>query len=165
MLYPDDSFHRVTDIGAGYLREKGIAYLALDVDNTLAISEHPAPADGVEDWLRSLAENGIQAVILSNNRPERVKPFAKRLGLPYVANGMKPLGRGFERCRRLFGCQKSEMALVGDQLLTDIWGARWYGVRAILVEPIELEDVWYFRCKRIIERILMRSWKQEGQKR
>ncbi len=162
MLYPDDRFHRVTDISIGYLRKKGIAFLALDVDNTLAVSEHPSPADGVESWLDSLAGSGIQAMILSNNRAERVKPFAKRLGLPYVANGLKPLSRGFERCRRLFGCRKSEMALVGAQLLTDVLGARWYGIRAILVDPIEMEDIWYFRCKRAVERMLLRGWKQEG---
>lgn len=165
MLYPDDRFHRVTDISVDYLREKGVRYLVLDVDNTLTTHGHPVPADGVKEWLHLMQTNGISPVILSNNRPERVEPFAKSLNLPCVADGRKPLCGGFERCRALFECQKKEMALVGDQLLTDVWGAHRYGIPALLVEPIEPEKMWFFRCKRLFERMLMRVWSRRAQKK
>lgn len=156
MIYPDYQFRRVHEISVSFLLERGLRRLVLDVDNTLTTNEHPIPSDGVTAWLAQLSEAGIRAVILSNNSSERVTPFAAILDLPFIANGKKPLTGGYERCRRLLKCEKSEMAVIGDQLLTDIWGGKRYGIVSILVEPIEMENIWFFQFKRGIERLMMR---------
>lgn len=162
MFYPTYHFHSVCDISPGFLRKRGVALLVLDVDNTLTTHNHPQPGLGIAGWLQALKESGIDAVILSNNDAQRVRPFAALLDLPFEADGKKPLIGGYERCRRRFGCNKGEMAAVGDQLLTDIWGGWRYGIATILVDPIEPEGFWFFKCKRAVERWMMRCYEKKG---
>ncbi|MCI8622356.1 MAG: YqeG family HAD IIIA-type phosphatase [Provencibacterium sp.] len=165
MFYPTYRFRSVCDISPTFLLEKGLRNLVLDVDNTLTTHDHPDPGEGVAAWLQSLRESGIRAVILSNNNADRVRPFAAQLCLPFEADGAKPLTGGYERCRRRFGCGKNEMATVGDQLLTDIWGGWRYGIPTILVDPIEPEHFWFFKCKRAIERRMLGRYEREGKAR
>lgn len=162
MFCPTWRFRRVQDITTPFLLENRLRFLVLDIDNTLALNEHPIPSDGVAEWLTSLGGAGIRSAILSNNRAERVRPFAQILGLPFVPDAKKPLSAGYEKCRRLFGCEKGEMAVIGDQLFTDVWGGCRYGISSILVEPIELENIWFFRCKRAAERALLRRFGKRG---
>lgn len=162
LLYPVYHFKRVCDISASFLIRRNIRCLVLDVDNTLTTHGHPTPLDGVAAWLKDIGDAGIRAVILSNNKQSRVKPFAAMLSLAYVADGCKPSRAGFERCRALLGCRKEEMAVVGDQLLTDVWGGNRYGIVSILVDPIALEHAWYFKAKRAAEKALLKRYMKKG---
>ena len=91
MLFPKKMVHRVTEISPQYLQEQGIHGLILDIDNTLTTHDNPIPSDGVARWLDMMRENDIQMIVLSNNHGPRVEPFAKILGLDYLAEGKKPL--------------------------------------------------------------------------
>ncbi|MCI8441846.1 MAG: YqeG family HAD IIIA-type phosphatase [Provencibacterium sp.] len=162
MFYPTYHFRSVCDISPEFLLEKGLRRLVLDVDNTLTTHNHPQPGKGVARWLKQLQESGISVIILSNNDTKRVEPFAALLDLPFEADGAKPLTSGYERCRRRFGCEKREMAAIGDQLLTDIWGGWRYGIATLLVDPIEPEVGWFFRLKRALERQMMKSYHRKG---
>ena len=163
MLFtPEYLFSSVAAITPAFLAQRGIAVLVLDVDNTLTTHGHPVPAKGVLEWLREMSQAGIQSVILSNNNAKRVEPFAGKLGLPYIADGRKPLCSGYERCLNLLHCRKEEMAAIGDQLFTDILGARRFGIASILVDPIQAEDFWLFKCKRTLENGLLCYYKKQG---
>lgn len=162
MFYPTYRFRSVCDISPEFLLERGLHRLILDVDNTLTTHNHPQPGEGVAEWLEKLKESGISAIILSNNDAKRIRPFAARLGLSFEANGAKPLTGGYQRCQRRFGCEKKEIAAVGDQLLTDIWGGWNYGIVTILVDPIEPERGCFFRFKRALEKRMMRHYERKG---
>ena len=96
-------------------------------------------------------------MIVSNNSERRVKPFADLLGLDYVARGCKPLTIGMTRACKKFGLAPQQVAIVGDQLFTDILGGKWKGMRSILTEPLHLEDGPFFRFKRGLEKRLMKK--------
>ena len=115
--------------------EKGKRALLFDIDNTLV--PHGAPADEKAIALfRELYAIGYQVCLISNNREPRVKSFADAVNAFYVFKAGKPSGRGYlEACGKA-GCRVSEMIFVGDQIFTDIWGARRAGARCILVNPI-----------------------------
>lgn len=53
--------------------------------------------------------------------------------------------------------RKSELAVVGDQIFTDVLCARLAGVTSVLVDPIELETFPFFRFKRALERLILRG--------
>ena len=91
ILTPGYRFARVAQISPEALRRAGIRGILLDVDNTLSPHNAPDPLPDAVQWLHALADAGISAVIVSNNREPRVAPFADRLGLPYVSRGAKPL--------------------------------------------------------------------------
>ena len=96
-LQPDYYIPRITGIGREFLARKGIRGLVLDVDNTLTLHDDPTPDPDIARWLEEMRAAGIPMVIVSNNSEERVAPFAKILGLPFVADGEKPKTGGMER--------------------------------------------------------------------
>ncbi|MBQ1519651.1 MAG: HAD hydrolase family protein, partial [Ruminococcus sp.] len=91
MTEADFAFRKTVDITPDFLKKHGIKGLILDVDNTLTTHDNPVPADGITEWLENMRNNGIKLIIVSNNHPERVKPFADPLGLDFVSDSGKPL--------------------------------------------------------------------------
>ncbi len=155
MLFRADfAFGGVTDITPGFLKKNNIEGLLLDLDNTLTTHDNPVPAKGVGEWIRLMKENCIKMVIVSNNHPPRVKPFADKVGLKFVCEGKKPLSSGFNRAQKLMKLPFSKLAVVGDQIFTDVLGANLKGIRGIFVYPIEIEakNKRFLRFKRVIER-------------
>ena len=152
---PDYQFHRVTDIPPECLKALGVRAVLLDVDNTLAISGSQIPLDGLTRWLGALREVGIASAVFSNSGYSRVRPFAERIGVPYTARACKPLRFRYRRAARALGCAPGKVAIIGDQLFTDIWGGNRAGMVSILVAPILPESSPAFRLKRAVERRLL----------
>ena len=90
-------------------------------------------------------------MIVSNNHPPRVRPFADMLGLEFVCEGRKPLSKGFREASVRMGLGKSELAAVGDQIFTDVLGANLFGIKMLYVSPIKHETTTFFKVKRKLE--------------
>ncbi len=163
LFVPDEMFERITAITPEYLKENGIEALLLDVDNTL--SEHHAgvPADGVEEWIERMTVAGTALMIVSNSKEERIKPFADRIGLPYEALSLKPLGKGIGRALRRLGVDRKRTALAGDQIFTDVLGARLCGIRVLFLRYIRLEDGKSFKLRRALEKKILKGRAFKGE--
>lgn len=153
--YPSKQVHSITDVSLDLLKEQGIKGIILDIDNTLTTHDNPVPSEGVAQWLENMRTHEIQMIVLSNNKPSRVEPFAKILGLDYIADGKKPLLGGYRRCAQALGLSSSELCMIGDQILTDVWGGNRFGCFTVLVEPIRPEPMLFFRVKRRIEKAIL----------
>ena len=149
-LCPDDWVTSAYGIDYADLYEKGFRLAAFDIDNTLV--RHNAPADDKAKALfRRLKELGFSVWLISNNKEPRVKSFAEAVGARYVYKAGKPSGSGYlEACRKA-GCGISQMVFVGDQIFTDIWGARRAGAYSILVNPIHPSEEIQIILKRRLE--------------
>lgn len=145
------AFGKVTDITPAFLKKLNIKGLILDLDNTLTTHDNPRPADGVMDWIDKMKKSGVSLMIVSNNHPPRVRPFAEMLGLDFVSEGKKPLTKGFNEAAVRMGLKKNELAAVGDQIFTDVLGANLMGIKMLYVVPIEHEKTMFFRLKRKLE--------------
>lgn len=156
-LVPRDRFYRVTDLTPADLDRLGIDTLLLDLDNTLSRHHDPEPWQGVEDWAAEMTRSGRRLILVSNSRRQRVAPFAERLGLPYFCRACKPLPFVLRRAVRQYGAERRRTALVGDQILTDVLGARLAGVRMILLHYIEIETGAGLRFKRALEYPLLKG--------
>lgn len=141
----------VLSIDEKFLSENGVSALVLDLDNTLSMHGNPAAEAGVTDWLDEMRRLGIKMRIVSNNTQKRVQPLAEKLGLPFTANGAKPLTFGITRAMKAMGSTKQNTLVVGDQIFTDVMAGNFKGVRTVLVEPFHLEKTWTFRLKRRLE--------------
>lgn len=141
----------ICDLSPGLLAKHGIKGLLLDLDNTLTTHDNPRPADGVPEWIGIMKENGIKMCIVSNNHEPRVRPFADALGLDFVCEGKKPLSKGFREAKERMELPWESLAVVGDQIFTDVLGARFKGLKCIFVFPIEHEKTMFFRFKRKME--------------
>ena len=158
-LFPNFYLKSITALTPAILKRWGIRGLILDVDNTLTTHGNPHPDPDVLLWLKTMREHHIEMAILSNNTPRRVQPFAKVLRMDFVANAKKPLAFGFRRVAAKLGLAKDEIAVVGDQIFTDILGGNLWGAKTILVKPIQPETTSFFRLKRRLERdIILRRF-------
>lgn len=151
----------VLDINTQLLDKHNIKGIILDVDNTLTSHGNPIPSDGVVEWLDMLKHCGIKTMIVSNNVEKRVKPFAASLKLDYVSMGCKPLTFGITRACKKFGLKKEQIAIVGDQIFTDITAGNLKGITSFLVTPIKIENSKFFRFKRYFENIFINKYKRK----
>ena len=50
------------------------------------------------------------------------------------------------------------IASVGDQIFTDVWGANRCKMFSILVKPVAKKDLWMTRFKRPIENLIIKKY-------
>lgn len=150
--YPDKQYAKVTEITIEELNALGVKGLILDIDNTLTVSDHPEVSPEVKQWLNFLKCHFIKLAVVSNNKRERVEPFARSLGVMYFFRSMKPFKKGLRQAQKMFHLDAAQIAVVGDQIYTDVLGAKRCGMKALLVQPIQLETGAFFRLKRKMER-------------
>lgn len=143
------------------LKERGIRAVFSDLDNTLIAWNNPDGTPELREWMNSLKKAGIPLIVISNNSKERVAKATKNLDLPFVSRSLKPLSFGIERARTKLGLKKSEVVMVGDQLMTDMIAANEAGVRSILVKPLLDTDKWDTRINRFFERIVWKKLKSK----
>lgn len=142
----------VTYIDMRLLKKYNINALILDVDNTLTAHGSQMVEKRISRWIKLMKDNGIKMMIVSNNTHDRIEPFAKAIGLDFTAMGCKPMTFGFTRAQRIFNVNKANIAVVGDQIYTDIIGGNLKGLFTILVTPFKLEDNTFFKLKRRLEK-------------
>ena len=164
MIYPKEYLNSVKNINLGLLNKNNIKGLILDVDNTLINLDKKMPA-GVSDWAKNLKAQGIKICILSNsNHLNKVEAVAKILDVPYIFFGKKPLKSGFLRARDILKLPNENIAVVGDQIFTDIIGANRCNMFSILVKPIEEKDYLITRIKRPIEKFIIKRFEKNKRK-
>lgn len=137
-LIPHRVFDRYADVTPDYLKSKGVTLLLSDLDFTLAAKKTRRPDQPLRDWIAALAANGIQFMIVSNNRSgKRVTEFCADLGVPYQGHARKPSPEGLEAAMGRVGADRIHTAMLGDKLLTDVLAANRAGVLALMVEPVD----------------------------
>lgn len=156
---PDACFASICDVSAEFLKKKGIRYLLVDLDNTLVPYSPQELNDELVLWERHLRDAGITVMIVSNNRTYRVGRFAKMLGVEYVRSAKKPHGQGISEAMRLMGAKPGETALAGDQVRTDIKGAKHHGLYAIFITPVKLGNP-FLKIRHKMERHVLKFCKE-----
>ncbi len=136
-LVPGQLFDRYGEITPAYLKARGITLLLSDLDFTLAAKKTRRPDQDLRDWIAALKAEGIDFMIVSNNRSgKRVTEFCADLGVPYQGHAKKPSPKGLEAAMERAGADRKHTAMLGDKLLTDMLAANRAGVLALMVEPV-----------------------------
>lgn len=138
-LIPDGVYRSIYDLDIRKLAGQGITLLLADLDNTIAAYSVLTPAQEVRDWTGRLDSAGIHLFILSNNRkPVRARAYAEALGVPFIGHAGKPRAASFFKAMERMGRTPKQTAMVGDQIFTDVLGAKNAGIPVYLVKPIQL---------------------------
>jgi len=144
---------RVTELTPQRLAALGARGLLLDLDNTLLPPKDPGPVpEGVRRWVQELKDRGVRIALVANARPRRVRQVAAALGVPGAGPVAKPLPFGFLWGLRALGLGRDEVLAVGDQVFTDLLGARLAGLRFALVRPLAEDALPHTRWLRRLER-------------
>lgn len=158
IFYPKIYLENVKEINQELLEQHNIKAIILDVDNTL-IDYYKNLLEGVDIWCRELKQKGIKFCILSNsNKKEKVEEVAKKMDIPYFYFAKKPLKCGFKKVAKLLKIENKNIAVVGDQIFTDVIGANRSKMISILVKPIEEKDIWITVIKRPIENAILNRY-------
>ena len=105
ILYPNLYLKKVEDITIEILMKNKIKLLILDVDNTL-IDYYKNLSEDVIKWAKEMRGQGIKLYILSNT------------------NDKQPLKKGFKSIEKEVKIKPENIAVVGDQIFTDIIGRK-----------------------------------------
>lgn len=139
-LLADEARTGIFELHPTALAAEGVTLLLADLDNTLTPYSSECPTDAVKGWKDGLEAAGITLFVVSNSRKStRVPHYCDALGIGYIRHAGKPGVAGFQKALEQLGRTKEETVMVGDQIFTDVLGAKRAGLRVILVEPIELK--------------------------
>lgn len=157
---PKYRYHRITDIELDDLHAIGIKGLIIDVDNTIAYDCEERFIEGVPEWLDKMRSGGMKMIILSNALPSRAKAISKMTGIHALGFSLKPLPHGYFRAVRKLGLKKKEVAVIGDQLITDIRGGNLCNMVTIFVDPARKEErnVKIFESRRRKEKPILEEF-------
>lgn len=149
---------RIEQLAFSKLCADGVRGIIVDLDNTLVGYRANEPAQAIVDWIAAARAHGVKVVMVTNNATQWAREIAAHLAIPIVARARKPLRRGFTRALRIMELPPSEVVVIGDQLFTDVLGAKLSGLRAILVDPLVRRDPWNTLPLRLLERALLREF-------
>ena len=159
MFFPDRYVVSTYVINFEQLYSEGYRGLIFDIDNTLV--PHGAPADkraaALFDRLKKL---GFACCLISNNQEPRVKMFNQDIQVDYIYNAHKPSTKNYVKAMEIMGTDRSNTLFIGDQLFTDVWGAKRAGIQNILVKPIHPKEEIQIVLKRYLEHVVLHFYRR-----
>jgi HAD superfamily phosphatase (TIGR01668 family) len=162
LFYPDEYVDSTYVIDFKSLYQKGYRGVLFDIDNTLV--GHGADADErAKNLFKTLKEIGFQSCLISNNQRERVERFNKEIQTNFIYNAHKPSGVNYRKAMEIMGTDLSNTLFVGDQLFTDVFGAKRIGMKNILVKPIGSKEEIQIVLKRYLERIVLYFYRKKNE--
>ena len=162
-FFPDNDMASAYEIPYEKLYERGIRALIVDIDNTL--TEHGKPAtERTIELMNRLRSIGFRVCLLSNNKEERVKMFNQDICVDYIYKAGKPSRSGYLRAMEKMGSNVKNTVFIGDQLFTDVWGAKRAGMESWLVDPIDKHEEIQIVLKRYLEKPILYFYRKEKRK-
>lgn len=163
MVYKPDAFYTAIEkIPFSLLDLWQIKGLILDVDNTLLSRTEKIMALEVIQWVLE-AKKRYDVLIVSNNTVRKIRRVSVPLELPFMAWTMKPFSLYFIRAYKRLRLPPEQVCVIGDQLLTDIQGAKQTKAKAIYVSPIAAEkDLPWTKWRRKHESKILAEWSKES---
>lgn len=154
---PDMYQKSIYSIDYSKIKERGIKCLLFDLDNTIAPLSLKKPNRKIKAKFQELKEMNFKIIIFSNNSKNRLKPFKDELEVDCAANAKKPNQQKFLTVIKNYKLKASEVAIIGDQILTDIVGGNKVGITTILVNPISKRDRLNVKMSRLLEKIIIKK--------
>ena len=91
-----------------------------------------------------------------------MKTYGDAVGSFYVFKAGKPGREGYRKAMGLMGSNAGNTLFVGDQLFTDVWGAKRMGIPTYLVRPIHPKEEIQIVLKRRLERIVLHFYHKKA---
>ncbi len=155
LLTPDQHLNNIFEIDTAYLKALGIKGIITDMDNTLVAWSDRTVYPRLAEWFANLKREGFKLFIVSNNSEDRGSKLASEVDIPAIWYAVKPSRRAFRKAIEQMQLSPEEVAVVGDQIFTDVLGGNRLGLHTILVTPISEKEFIWTRFPRMLERIVL----------
>lgn len=162
ILIPDAIEESVFTIDLEQLKSLRISGLLIDIDNTIVPWGVPDIEETFLNWISDTQKAGFKLCLVSNAREQRAVKIAEDLGIPAVGQALKPLNRAFRRGMKLLDLPAEKVAVIGDQLFTDIYGGNRLGLYTILINPLSRTELGATKIMRKIEQTTLRRMVRLG---
>lgn len=142
---PDYMATSVESMNFEKLRKTGIKYIAFDADSTLV---HFAKNDLTPETKRIFRKHRsdfTEWCLASNRLAGSLTDLSEQLDMKVVAATLftrKPSRKYFRKLISHFNAKPSEIAMVGDKLIADMFGAKRMGLTTVWVERIGPDSIF-----------------------
>ncbi|CAP18432.1 Had superfamily phosphatase, subfamily IIIa [Candidatus Phytoplasma mali] len=161
---PDFYFDNIFKIPYDLFLSQGFKGIFFDLDNTLMCYSDKNLSNFTKKFLQKINEK-FKIVIVSNASKKKLQKICNNDFLYVYLNIFckKPSLFGFKHALKLINLPFNQVLMVGDQLITDIWGAHKMKIKSILVKPINREKEFLFtKFKRFwFERVILKKIKKQ----
>ena len=158
---PDIYSQSIYTINYKKLKKNGIKCLLFDLDNTIVSYKDTEPDKKLKEFFHFL-EGDFKLIIFSNSPKNRLRPFKEKLNVDTAYSCRKPFKKKYKKILELYKYKEPEIACIGDQLLTDIYGANRMNFTSILVNRIGKKEPIWTRFNRFFERFILRKLTKKG---
>jgi len=158
ILKPDIVIPRISEIDVNLLKKWGIKGLILDVDNTIIARKSDKIDQDIINWFKN-TKRYFKMIILSNNSRSKILRAAKPLNILYIPWTLKPLSIYYQVAFMKMNLSPKEVCAIGDQIFTDILGAKLFHMKTIYIIPLNSnDDSDWTKFVRLFERLLFKKW-------
>lgn len=161
-FFPDAYQKSIYTIDYNKLKANGIKCLLYDLDNTCVPYIEKKPTRKLKNLFDSLEDMGFKIIIFSNSPRKRLEPFKRELNVDCCPKAGKPRKSKYLKILKMYKYDLSEVAIIGDQLMTDIYGGNRVGIMTILVNPMSDSDMPFTKIHRYFERKKIRKMTKRG---
>lgn len=160
---PYDCYETIYQIDYDKLKEENKSILVFDLDNTIMPYHCNKPTEKCFEFFQSLKLRGFTPIIVSNNHKKRINYVGEYLHIDTISNAKKPFKVAYKKLFSKYpNYQPCDFVAIGDQIITDVWGANKVNVDCILVKPIYMDNEhWYTKINRMFERKIIRGFKKK----
>jgi len=134
------------------LLSNGITCLLYDLDNTIISLDSKEMPEKAKDLFISLKQKGFKVILFSNSPKSKVDIYKKYLNVDGIHLALKPYSIKFKKLIKNYRLKVDEIAIIGDQIMTDVVGGNKIGITTILVNPITTNEHIFSKINRILER-------------
>ena len=160
-FYPDMYQKSIYTINYKKLKKNGIKCLLFDLNNTLVSYDTDYPDDKLREKIFEL-EKSFKVIIVSNSNKNRIRPFKEKLNIDASFSSMKPFNKKYKKIMEMYNFKDTEIAMIGDCLLTDILGGNKMNFTTILVNSVSENEPFTTRIARVLERKIIKKYNKKG---
>ena len=151
---PEMYYKNIFNINYKLLKEKDVKVLIFDFDNTIMKVDENVPSDKVVALFKKLSSD-FQVFIASNNVKERVRRIGKFMNVHAFYSVVKPTKKIKKLLLNKYDVKMNEVAIIGDQIVTDIFMGNRLHMHTILVDPLGKKDLKVTYFNRWLENRIM----------
>ena len=162
-LYKPDMYKKdIYEVDYKKLKSCGIKCILFDLDNTLVGYKSKKPSRKLKDFIEKIKDMNFKVIIFSNSGKNRLSPFKNILEVDCAASCKKPSKTKFKKVLKEYKYLESEVAIIGDQIPTDIFGGNRMGIFTVLTKPISKTEPIWTKCNRVLEKMIIKKLERKG---
>ena len=162
LFLPDLAIDSYVQLDLAALKKRGIRLLLCDIDNTLACHTDTHCRPQAVKFLKAVQKQGLDVVLFTNNTKKHAQRVMK--GCPDFAMHWlccKPLPFSFWLEMIRHRLKPSQVAVMGDQLFTDMLGGHMAGA-TILSSPLYEDEPKDTQLMRYLEKPVFARLEKQG---